>query len=341
MSSSLPVHLHRSLLHELTQVTYLIHMLLLLLLFLWSFSSFFFSLSASHLLPLFNFHWFVIFDSPPVDCGRGICLKTYLSSFTSSAQFCSFWFLRHIPFSWRWRSCHGASQLAPHSTGAKIKDAPSPPLCTPARTTEERALSCRSLVTLNRWSNFIFTATLFWTLSSLGEISNFVPTPSYRLDDDVTRKISDERKGGGDLNLNHSSPDFWSTQNPWNENNLRLEDFIEIQYIRHNKFCHRVWTRQVFCYWALERWSSLEARYLWKDLRIPDEICGEKRAPEEKQELIQGGLTLSNCRHCSQISLAICTNTLCKLFKYILQYGQIHFAIWQIHFAIWTNTSIN
>ena len=53
---------------------------------------------------------------------------------------------------------------------------------------------------------------------------------------------------------------------------------------------------------------------------------GEKGGAEEKQELIQGGPMLSRCRHhCSQISLAICTNTLCKLYKYMLHYGQIQF----------------
>ena len=112
----------------------------------------------------------------------------------------------------------------------------------------------------------------------------------------------------------------------------RLEEFIESQYIRHNKFCH--------CHLRVGHWKR-DICEISEDLRLPDEICGEKRGPwgSKRKAGAYPGRT-----HAFPLSPSLLTNIFNNLYKYILQVVQIHFAIWTdlcIHFAIWTNTVSN
>ena len=109
--------------------------------------------------------------------------------------------------------------------------------------------------------------------NALGEISNFVFLPPYRrLDDIVTRKISDERRACAVET--EMRPSIGTRSKPGNENNLRM--FLKV-------CMHRTYLRM-----PLPGPGSDKPKVMiWRgdiceisksqDLRAGDKICGEKR----------------------------------------------------------------
>ena len=98
--------------------------------------------------------------------------------------------LRFLP------QCHNPIQRSP--TGAKIKDAPfdlpSALQRAPHKNQHCPVVHVRNIEPL---IEFHFHRDIVLNIVLLGEISNFVSLPPDRLDGDVTRKISDERRLGG------------------------------------------------------------------------------------------------------------------------------------------------
>ena len=143
MSSSPPAPLTPLLLHELPQVTYLIHMLPIYSFpcssssfFLFYFSLFFISSAKSpHIYFCFHFSLRCSFDVPPTFCSQAACVLAGARAHWSHSK-------------WRKNQGRASWQLAPRL-----------PLCS--------IVLSSTRGTLNRWSNFIFTATLFWTMPSV------------------------------------------------------------------------------------------------------------------------------------------------------------------------------
>ena len=280
MSSSPPAPLTPLLLHELPQVTYLIHMLAI----------YSFPCSSSSLF-LFYFSLFFISSAKS---------PSHLLLFPLFTQVL-FWCPADILFSSRVCSCRCPSPLKSQQVEEKSR-----PCLLAARTSTTLVLHCPVLHqgNIEPLIEFHFHRDIVLN-NALGEISNFVFLPPYRrLDDIVTRKISDERRACAVET--EMRPSIGTRSKPGNENNLRM--FLKVCMHRtYLRTCHCL----VLAVTSLRWWSGEEifvksqSHKIW-GLEIRSVVRNGNLGQKKRRRLIRAfrvrALTLSpslilNCCH--------------------------------------------